>query len=264
MGRSRLVARLHGGYAVVVFLFLIVPLALAVPLSLTATDVMVFPPRDVTLRWYEQFLTDPDWTAPALVSLLLAATSASLATVLGGVAAWPLVRRQFRGRDTIALVLGAPLVVPAISVAVGAYLVWANLRMLGSPITLVATHVVLTSPLVLLVVGSAMLEFDETHIKAARTLGAGNLTVARRVVVPQILPSLIAAWLFAFIGSFDEVVISSFLLTAGQVQTLSVYIFSQVHSSHSPVIAASSVVLAGVALLAAVTLTRLEARRRLL
>lgn len=262
MAHGRLVARLHVSYATLVILFLIVPLALAVPLSLTASDVMVFPPRGLTLRWYEQFLTDPDWTGPTTVSLVLAAVSATLATALGGLAAWPLVRRQFRGRDTIALILGAPLVVPAISVAVGAYLVWANLRMLGNPLTLVATHVVLTSPLVLLVVGAALIEFDETHIKAARTLGAGGWTIARRVIVPQILPSLVAAWLFAFVGSFDEVVITGFLLTAGHVQTLAVYVFNQVHSSHSPVIAASSVVLASVALVAAFALTRLDARRR--
>ncbi len=257
-----MLARLHGVYAGAVMLYLIVPLALALPLSLTASDMMLFPPRGITLRWYEQFLSDPRWTGPTLVSLVLAGVSASLATLIGALAAWPLIRGQFRGRSTVALLLGSPLVVPAISVAVGAYLVWANLHLLGSPVTLVATHVVLTSPLVLLVVGAALLEFDETHIKAARTLGAGRWTIARRVVVPQILPSLIAAWLFAFIGSFDEVVITSFLLTAGQVPTLAVYIFSQIHSSHSPAIAASSVVLAGVALLAAVALTRLEARRR--
>ena len=244
-------------------LYLIVPLALAVPLSLTASEVMLFPPRGITLRWYEEFITDPNWTGPTFVSLVLAATSASLATLIGGAAAWPLVRRQFRGRAALAMVLGLPLVVPAISVAVGAYLVWANLRLLGNPITLVATHVVLTSPLVLLVVGAALVEFNETHIKAARTLGADRRTIARRIVVPQIMPSLIAAWLFAFVGSFDEVVITSFLLTAGQVQTLAVYIYSQIHFSHSPVIAASSVALATVALATALALTHLEARRRL-
>ena len=180
---------------------------------------------------------------------------------LGSLAAWPIARRPFRGRGTVATILGAPLVVPAISVAVGAYLVWANMRLLGSPVTIVATHVVLTTPLVLLVVGAALLQFDETYIKAARTLGAGRWTTARRVVVPQYSRRL---WPhgFAFIGSFDEVVITSFLLTAGQVPTLAVHIFNQISSSNSPVIAASSVVLALVALIAAITVSRLEDRRR--
>jgi putative spermidine/putrescine transport system permease protein len=197
-----------------------------------------------------------------LVSLVLAAVAASVATVIGGIAAWPIVRRRFRGRDTLALLLGAPLVVPAISVAVGAYLVWANLGLLGSPISLVATHVVLTSPLVLLVVGAALLDFDETHVNAARTMGAGRWTIARRIVVPQILPSLIAAWLFAFVGSFDEVVITNFLLTAGQVPTLAVYVFNQIDSSASPVIAASAVIMSAVALITAVAVTNLDVRRR--
>ena len=68
-----LVGRLHGAYAVAVLLYLLVPLALAVPLSLTASEVMLFPPRGITLRWYEEFITDPNWTGPTFVSLVLAA-----------------------------------------------------------------------------------------------------------------------------------------------------------------------------------------------
>jgi ABC-type spermidine/putrescine transport system permease subunit II len=255
-------SRLHTIYAVAVLAFLLLPLTLAIPLSLTASDLMLFPPRGLTTDWYGEFLTNPRWNEPMLVSLILAAVAASVATVIGGIAAWPIVRRRVRGRDTLALLLGAPLVVPAISVAVGAYLVWANLGLLGSPISLVATHVVLTSPLVLLVVGAALLDFDETHVNAARTMGAGRWTIARRIVVPQILPSLIAAWLFAFVGSFDEVVITNFLLTAGQVPTLAVYVFNQIDSSASPVIAASAVIMSAVALITAVAVTNLDVRRR--
>lgn len=256
------VGRFHKAYAVVVFAFLLLPLLLAIPLSLTASDLMLFPPRGLTADWYREFLLNSRWNGPTLVSLALAAASATLATLIGALAAWPLVRRHFRGRDTLALVLGAPLVVPAISVAVGAYLVWANLGMLGSPLSLVATHVVLTSPLVLLIVGAGLIDFDETHVNAARTMGAGRWTIARQIVVPQILPSLIAAWLFAFIGSFDEVVITNFLLTAGQVPTLAVYVFNQINSSASPAIAASAVVMATVAVITAIAVTQLDARRR--
>lgn len=255
-------SRLHAAYALVVFTFLLVPLLLAIPLSLTASELMLFPPRGITTDWYGEFLGSPTWNGPTFVSLCLAAVAATLATTIGGIAAWPLVRRRFRGRDTLALLLGAPLVVPAISVAVGAYLVWANLGMLGSPLSLLATHVVLTSPLVLLVVGAALIEFDETHVQAARTLGAGRWTIVRRIVVPQILPSLIAAWLFAFIGSFDEVVITNFLVTAGQVPTLAVFVFNQIDSSASPAIAASAVVMAAVAVITAIAVTNIDSRRQ--
>ena len=256
------VGRLHKAYVAVVFAFLLLPLLLAIPLSVTASDLMLFPPRGITADWYGEFLANSRWNGPTFVSLALATISATLATLIGSLAAWPLARRRFRGRDTLALMLGAPLVVPAISVAVGAYLVWASVGMLGSPISLLATHVVLTSPLVLLVVGAALLEFDESHVNAARTMGAGRWTIARRIVIPQILPSLIAAWLFAFIGSFDEVVITNFLLTAGQVPTLAVYVFNQIDSSASPAIAASAVVMATVAVITAIALTNLDARRR--
>ena len=249
-------------YGLIVVAYVIVPMLLAIPLSLTASEFMTFPPRGTSGRWYQEFFTDPAWTRPASFSLVLAATSATVATAVGGLAAWPLARRSFRGRNLIAAALGAPLVVPAISVAVGSYLVWASLRLLGSPIALVATHVALTAPFVLLVVGAALAEFDETHISAARTLGAGPFAVARRVVLPQVLPSIVAAWLFAFIASLDEVVITEFLLTPGQVQTLAVYIFSQVRSSISPAIAVSSVVLAALAVGAAIVLTRLDALRQ--
>jgi ABC-type spermidine/putrescine transport system permease subunit II len=84
----------------------------------------------------------------------------------------------------------------------------------------------------------------------------------RRIVVPQILPSLIAAWLFAFIGSFDEVVITNFLVTAGHVPTLAVFVFNQIDSSASPAIAASAVVMATVAVITAIAVTNLDARRQ--
>jgi ABC-type spermidine/putrescine transport system permease subunit II len=250
-------ARVHALFAGAMLLFLVLPLVLAIPLSITASEFMSFPPRGVSLRWYEEFFTDPRWTGPTIFGLALAALSATCATALGGIAAWPLARREFRGRTAIAAVLGSPLVVPAISVAVGAYIVWANLRLLGSPLALVGTHVVLSAPIVLLILGAALIEFDGSHIGAARTLGAGGVSVVRRIVIPQILPSIAAAWLFAFITSFDEVVITGFLLTAGQVPTLAVYIFSQVHWSNSPVIAASSVVLVLIALAIGLSVARL-------
>ncbi|HYI23532.1 MAG TPA: ABC transporter permease subunit [Candidatus Limnocylindrales bacterium] len=250
-------ARLHGVFAAAMVVYLLLPLAIAVPLSLTSSEFMTFPPRGLSLRWYEEFFTDAQWTGPTMFSLALAAVAATLATLLGSLAAWPLVRRRFVGRASLAALLGSPIVVPAISVAIGAFLVWAGLRLLGNPVSLVATHVVLTAPFVLLVVGAALLEFDADHIGAARTLGANGPTIARRIVAPQILPSLIAAWLFAFITSLDEVVITSFLLTAGQVPTLAVFIFSQVHWSSSPAIAASSVVLVGIALVIGLGIARL-------
>ena len=242
-----------------VVFFMLTPLALAIPLSLTASETMLFPPRvgpALVLRISGRPGMDgTDGRQPAI-----AAVSATLATI-GSLAAWPIARRPFRGRGTVATILGAPLVVPAISVAVGAYLVWANMRLLGSPVTIVATHVVLTTPLVLLVVGAALLQFDETYIKAARTLGASRWTTARRVVVPKYSRRL---WPH---GSCVHRVIRrgghhQLLLTAGQVPTLAVHIFNQISSSNSPVIAASSVVLALVALIAAITVSRLEDRRR--
>ncbi len=252
-----MLARIHALASVAMLLFLVLPLVLAVPLSLTASEFMSFPPRGVSLRWYEEFFTDSRWTGPTAFGLGLGAASATLATIIGGLAAWPLARSEFRGRTVISALLGAPLVVPAISVAVGAFIVWANLRMLGSPIALVGTHVVLSAPIVLLIMGAALIEFDGTHIGAARTLGAGGLSVVRRIVMPQILPSIVAAWLFAFITSLDEVVITSFLLTAGQVPTLAVFIFAQVHWSSSPAIAASSVVLVVIALVVGLSVARL-------
>ena len=106
--------RLHTLYAALVILFLLLPLLLAIPLSLTDSPLMLFPPRGITTDWYSAFLTSPTWNGPTFVSLALAAVAATLATTIGGLAAWPLARRKFRGRDTLALFLGAPLVVPAI------------------------------------------------------------------------------------------------------------------------------------------------------
>jgi putative spermidine/putrescine transport system permease protein len=253
--------RALGLYTTAVFVYMLVPIALAVPLSLSAAEFMTFPPDGLTLRWYQEFFTDPDWTGPTVFSLALSAASATAAVVLGGIAAWPLARHRFAGRDVVGATLAAPLVVPPITVAVGCFLVWANLRLLGSPLALVSTHAVLVAGYVLLVVGAALADFDDIQIKAARSLGARGWTIARRIVIPQILPAIAAAWLLAFIASLDEVVITRFLLVAGQEQTLAVHILNQVRQAISPAIPASSVVLALITLIVAIPLGRVESRR---
>jgi putative spermidine/putrescine transport system permease protein len=250
--------RLLAGYTTAILVYMLLPIALAVPLSLSAAEFMTFPPQGLSFHWYEEFFTQPEWTRPTLFSLALGVASATIATVVGGMAAWPLTRHRFPGRDILGAVLGAPLVVPPITVAVGSFLVWANLRLLGSPVSLVTTHVVLIAGYVLLVVGAALSDFDDTQIKAARSLGAGGWTIARRIVIPQIMPAVAASWLLAFIASVDEVVITRFLLTAGQVQTLAVHILNQLRQSISPVIPASSVILGLLAIGVAVAISRVR------
>ena len=239
-------------YTIIVFGVMLIPIFLVLPLSLTAQEFMTLPPRGLTLHWFQVFFTNPDWTHPFLFSLWLGVASATLATFVGGLAAWPLSRARFRGRGAVQALLLSPMVVPSICLAVGSFLVWARFDMLGNPIALIATHVTLASPYVIVVLSAAIGGIEEEQLRAAQSLGANAMAVVRRIIVPIILPSIITAWVFALSVSLDEVVLTRFLLRAGQTQTLSVFIFGQLEYSLSPVIAVSSVVYVTFAMFVAV------------
>lgn len=239
-------------YTALLFLFLLGPTLLVGSLSFTDSFFMTFPPPGWTLDWYGELWSDPRWREPLMFSVLLAVVTATFTVILASLAAWRVYRSVSRlGRILQALAL-APLAVPPIALATGSFLVWARVGALGSPIALIATHAMLAAPFAFVVVGLAISRLDDAQLHAARVLGASNFHVVRSVVIPQVLPSLAAAWVFALVISLDEVVITRFLLSAGQIPTLAVFIFRQITDSQSPVIAVAAVLYTFVAVLAAI------------
>ena len=234
--------------------FLTVPLVIVIPMSFSSARALTFPPPSLSLRWYETFFGDPRWMEAMWTSVFVAAVSSVAALLLGGLAAYGLRRGTFKGRDWAEGNFMAPLIVPTIIVAIALYLALAKVGLLGSLLGLVVAHTLLNVPLVMMVLGVAIREFDQRIEQVAWSLGASWGYTMRKVVLPNLAPSVFAAWIFAFIGSFDEVIVTSFI--AGKYETVPKKMFNELILEVNPTITAVATLLIvfTVLALAAVTL----------
>lgn len=191
--------------------FLFAPLVIIAIASFNASPYMAFPPEKLSLRWYVSFFTSRQWYQPALFSLQIAAVVSVLATVLGTFASIGLVRGRFPGRRALELFFMSPMIVPIIVLAVGFYFMFSPMRLIGNPVSLYVGHTILAIPLVIVVVSSSLRTTDPSMELAARSLGASMMKTLWFVTLPTIRPAIISGMAFAFLISFDEVVIAVFL-----------------------------------------------------
>jgi len=154
--------------------FLIVPSVLIVPMSIGSADHLEFPPRSLSFRWYEQYLSDPGWTGPTVFSFKIAALTTVVATVVGTMAALALVRGGIRGRSFINAAIIAPLIVPLIVYAVAILLWFSPFRWTGTLHGFVLAHSALATPYVVLLVGAALYRTDPNLELASMSLGASR------------------------------------------------------------------------------------------
>ena len=225
--------------AAAVLLFLVLPLAIVFPISFSSSSSLQFPPPGWSLRWYAAYLDDPIWIEATLRSLWIAVVTMGLATPLGLMLAFALVRGNFPGRALANQVATAPLVVPTIIHAVAIYGLFAWLKLIGNWQGVVLGPVVHALPLVVLVVGAALRTVDANLELAALGLGASRWTAIRRVTLPQIRPAIVSASFLSFITSFDELVIAMFL--GGSNWTLPKKMFDNIQLEIEPTVAAVSV-----------------------
>ena len=228
--------------------FLTVPLVIVIPMSFSSARALTFPPPSLSLRWYEAFFGDPRWMEAMSTSALVAAISSVAALVLGGLAAYGLRRGTFGGRGWVEGNFMAPLIVPTIITAVALYLGLAKIGLLASFIGLVVAHTILNVPLVIMVLGVAIREFDHRIEQVAWSLGASWSYTLWKVVLPNLAPSVFAAWIFAFIGSFDEVIVTTFI--AGKYETVPKKMFNELILEVNPTITAVATLLIAFTVLA--------------
>lgn len=235
--------------------FLTVPLVIVIPMSFSSAKALTFPPPSLSLRWYETFFGDPRWMEAMATSTIVALISSVAALLLGGLAAYGLRRGTFAGRDWAEGNFMGPLIVPTIIVAIALYLGLAKIGLLGSFVGLVAAHTLLNVPLVIMVLGVAIRAFDARIEQVAWSLGASWWYTVRKVMLPNLAPSVFAAWIFAFIGSFDEVIVTSFI--AGKYETVPKKMFNELILEVNPTITAVATLLIALTVLAlaAVALT---------
>ena len=239
MNRINLPLRIFGVLAV---FFLLLPTFIIFPMSFSSGRTLKFPPPGYSLRWYENLFTSPLWTDAAGSSLQIGILTAIFATVLGTVAALGLSRSDFWGKNLVQAIVLSPLIIPLVIVAVGMFSVFVRWRIAGSLLALVAAHTVLAIPFVVINVMASLRTLDRNLELAAANLGAGPLRTFGHVTLPLIAPGALAGALFAFITSWDEIVVAIFL-TSPTLRTLPVVMWGQVRTEVDPTIAAAATLL---------------------
>lgn len=245
--------------AALVAVFLIVPVVIIVIVSFGESEYLVFPPEDFSLRWYRQVFGDAEWMSAMWVSVKVATIAATVSTALSIPASLALVRGRLKMKGPMYAFILSPLIVPIIITAIGLYFFFARFMGTGSVAAMGLGHGVLSIPIVTIIITATLQGLDENLDRAALSLGASRLYTLWHVTLPLISPGLIAAFLFAFLLSFDELLIPLFL-SGITVQTLSVKIWESIQYELSPVIAAVSAIL--VAATALVFVLSAVARRR--
>jgi putative spermidine/putrescine transport system permease protein len=271
-----------------IFLFLIAPILVVMPLSFniepyfTFTEKMLhLDPTGYSLRWYEALLTfgmnnaeaprdvswwsdvwhNAKWIAAAKNSVIVGVFSTILAAGLGTVAALGLSRPEMPGRRVIMAILISPMIVPIIIVATGLFFFYSaiGIQNWGIPyLGLILAHATLGIPFVIITVTATLVGFDHSLTRAAANLGANPVTIFRRVQMPLILPGVISGALFAFTTSFDEVVVVLFVGKLDE-QTIPRQMWNGIREQISPAILAVATILVVISIL---LLTTVELLRR--
>lgn len=239
-----------GVISLLVLVFLGMPIVLILVTSFGSDALGSFPPDSWTLNWYQQLFADGSkWPAALALSATVAALTTLFSVALGMMAAIALVRSDLPMRSAVYGLVLAPLVIPQVVVALGLFLLFEPAAMLGSPIAIALGHTVLATPIAVMILMAALKGIDERLEDAAASMGAGRLTIARRITFPLAAPGVIAAAIFSFITSFDEFFISQFLSSVDTI-TLPVQVFNVLQFDVDPSVTAVAALLIAVALVA--------------
>lgn len=254
---------------VLIFFFLMAPIIVIIPLSFNAEDfftftpgMLAFDPEAYSLHHYEDFFTNPDWQQALSNSARIAPMATILAVIFGTLAAIGLSQDHVPFKGTIMAILISPMIVPLIISAAGMYFFYSRIGLQGNYWGVVLAHAALGIPFVIITVTATLVGFDRSLTRASASLGAGPVRTFFKVQMPLILPGVISGALFAFITSFDEVVIVLFVGSAAQ-KTLPWQMFIGLREQISPTILAVSTILVAIsiALLASVELLRRRSER---
>jgi len=222
--------------------FLILPIAIVLPVSLTDQRYLSLPKRSLSLQHYADFFTDPVWLSSTGQSIGIASCSAALAVLVGCLCAIGCWRLGGRLAAFLRLLMLAPLIVPTIVQAVGMYRLWAWAGLYDTYLGIVLAHAIIGLPYVVVTVSAALASLDPKFEQAARGLGASMAQTVRLVILPNILPGVLSGALFAFATSFDELIIALFL-TSRAITTLPKRIWEGIQDDIDPTIAAAAMLL---------------------
>jgi putative spermidine/putrescine transport system permease protein len=243
------------------FVFLLAPVLLVVPMSFSADRVLAWPPSGFSFRWYHALVQEPGLGAAARNSLVLGVIVTLMSVLIATPASFALARSSFRGREALMALLTAPLLLPTIVLGLAVLIIFVGYGLVGSWIGLVLAHLLLTLPYALRVLSTSLATLPPSVEEAAASLGASPFSVFRRVTLPLMLPGVVATCAIVFLVSFDEVVVTLFIV-GPQLTTLPVALFRYVESRTDPLVAAVSALLVLLTLSVVLVLDRAVGLRR--
>lgn len=252
-----------------IFFFLLAPILIMIPLSFNAQPFFTFTremltlnPEGYSLRWYQDFLASDSWMRSIRNSFIIGIAATGLATTLGTLAALGLSRSEMPFKGLIMGMLISPMIVPLIISAAGMFFFFSQINIAQTYLGVILAHTALGTPFVVITVTATLVGFDHSLTRAAANLGASPTTTFFKITMPLILPGVISGALFAFITSFDEIVIVLFIAGPEQ-RTIPREMWSGIREDISPTIlaVATILVLISVALLTVVELLRRRGER---
>ncbi|WP_010489443.1 ABC transporter permease [Pseudomonas sp. S9] len=249
-----------------VLFFLIMPILAIIPLSFNTEPffsftkgMLTFQPEAYSLRWYSAIFSDPKWILAIQNSFFIGICATIIATALGTCAAVGLARDDMPARRLITALLLSPMIVPLIITAAGMFFFYSDLGLAGNYLGVILAHAALGTPFVIITVTATLAGFDYSLVRAGLNLGARPVRVFWDIIMPLIRPGVISGALFAFITSFDEVVVILFM-AGPQQRTIPRQMFSGLREQINPSILAIATLLIILSIIMLVTIELLRRR----
>ena len=246
-------------FCVLVLVCLVLPIFAIIPISFTSDTMLSYPMPGFSLRWFTEFFNSVMWTLSMKNSFIIAFATTLLATALGTLAALGLTMANFPFKGVITGIMIMPMVVPVVISAVGIYFFYAWIGLTSTYTGMILAHTALATPFVVITVTATLQGFNRNQIRAGSSLGASPPTVFFKITLPQILPGVISGALFAFVTSFDEVVVAMFIAGSEQY-TLPRQMFAGIREKYNPTIAAVATMMVVFSVLLLVTIELLRRR----
>jgi putative spermidine/putrescine transport system permease protein len=252
--------------AYIVLGFLMLPILVIIPLSFNAEPFFTFTdgmlaldPEAYSLKWYQEILSDDKWILAIKNSFFIGICATLIATVLGTLAAIGMSNSDMPFQRAIMAILLSPMIVPLIITAAGMFFFYTQFNLAGSYLGVIIAHAALGTPFVIITVNAALAGFDHSLINASLGMGAKPTYTFFNVIMPLIRPGVISGALFAFVTSFDEVIVVLFLAGPEQ-RTIPRQMFSGLREEINPTILAVAALLVVVSMFLLLTLEYLRAR----
>ncbi|WP_115734316.1 ABC transporter permease [Aminobacter aminovorans] len=229
-------------------LFLVLPLLVVFPIAFSESNFLGYPTTGFSLKWFASLMASYPWMLALKNSIIVAVSVTMIATTLGTLAAYGLNTVEFRLKPLLVGIIVTPALVPVVIVALASYFALARIGLIGSLLAVVIAHTVIAVPMVFLTVSATLKGFDLNLVRAGASLGAAPVTAFLKITLPLISPGVLAGAVFAFVTSFDELIIALFLTGPGQI-TIPRQLYSDLRDQLTPSIVALAILLSAVSAL---------------